>query len=102
MNATDYLILLNFDARYRVRFEVDKGKILQFVVQLELLSSDKWVTVVRYDTAHRSAHRDSYKADGSVSRHEALPVSEYKDALTYAIRDIRLNWEEWIRQYQER
>ncbi len=101
MHETDYVFLLNFDARYRVKFEVDKGRVVQFVVQLEWLHADSWVAVVRYDTVHGFAHRDRYKADGSVSHHEALPVTEFKDALTHAIRDIKLNWEEWIRQYQE-
>ena len=101
MNATDYLILLNLDARCRVKFEVDKRKVIRFTVQLELFKENQRLTVVRYDTAHGTAHRDTYKADGSVSRHEALAVSEYNDALTYAIRDIRLNWDEWVRQYQE-
>ncbi len=101
MKETDYVFLLNFDARYRVKFEVDKGRIVLFVVQLEFLRADSWVAVVRYDTAHGFAHRDRYKADGSVSHHEGLPVTEFKDALTHAIRDIKLNWEEWIRQYQE-
>jgi hypothetical protein len=101
MNATDYVLLLTNDTRYRVWFEVDKGNVLQFVVQLEVLKADKWLPVVRYDTAHGFAHRDKYKADGTMSHHELLPVSEYRHALTFAIKDVRLNWEDWIRQYRE-
>jgi len=101
MNVTDYVLFLTYDTLYRVWFEVEKGKVLQFVVQLEILDGDKWIPVVRYDTAHGFAHRDRYKADGTVSHHEMLPVSEYQEALTFAIRDVRLNWEDWIYQYRE-
>ncbi len=101
MNATDYVLQLDLDARYRVLFEIDKGKVIQFVVQLEIMTSDKWTPVVRYDTAHRFPHRDRFKADGSVVHDERLPVAEFKDALTYAIKDIRSNWEDWIREHRE-
>jgi hypothetical protein len=40
-------------------------------------------------------------ADGAISRHEMLPVSEYNQALTFAIRDVRSNWEDWLREYRE-
>jgi hypothetical protein len=101
MNKTDYVFQLTFDVRYRVIFEVERGKILKFVVQLESLGGDLWAPVVRYDTAHGVAHRDRYMADGAISRHEMLPVSEYNQALTFAIRDVRSNWEDWLREYQE-
>jgi hypothetical protein len=100
MNQTDYVFQLTFDVRYRVIFEIEKGKVIKFVVQLECLVGDRWGPVVRYDTAHGLAHRDRYKADGTINRHEMLPVSEYNQALTFAIKDIRSNWGDWLREFR--
>ncbi len=97
MSVTDYEIEVVFDlVRYRVRFQLDKGRILDFVVQLELKRSGVWAPVVRYDTAHGFAHRDRHLPDGSVRQHELLPYSDYNGALTYALEDVRNNWPQWI------
>jgi hypothetical protein len=102
MNATEYVLLLAVGVRYRVRFEADKGKVFEFVVQLERLKNDIWKPVVRYDTAHGFAHRDRYDAAGQTAQHEPLPAADFNDALTYAIKDIRTNWEAWIAEYEVR
>lgn|SRR5262245_46207327 len=101
MNPTAYVYDLDFDTRYRVHFVVDQGKVIEFVVQLEHVDEGRWMPVVRYDTAHGFAHRDRYQANGSVSRHELLPAIDYNDALTFALRDLRANWQDWIRPFRE-
>lgn len=40
----------------RVRFELDRNRVIEFVVQLECLLNDQWTPIVRYDTAHGFAH----------------------------------------------
>lgn len=92
---------MDFDTRYRVTAEIQKGKVIQFVVQLEFLATDQWTPVVRYDTAHGFAHRDRYRADGTVSRHELLPMNDYNQALTFAITDVCKKWKDWITDFQE-
>jgi hypothetical protein len=74
--------------------------VIGFVVQLEFKTTLGWRPVVRYDTAHGFAHRDRYQSDGTVSRHEPLPVSHYNQAMNYAIKDVKTNWEDWIRDFQ--
>ena len=54
--------------------------------------------VVRYDTAHGFAHRDRYQTDGTVTQHEPLPVQAFNEALTFAVRDIKANWEQWVQE----
>lgn len=98
--TTDYEIAFIRDlVRYRVHLEVIKGRVKSFVVQLEYQGAAGWQAVVRYDTAHGSAHRDRYRMDGSVIRHEDLPASDYSAAFTYADRDIKRNWKDWIRRF---
>ena len=64
---------------------------MRFVVQLEVLVEGQWRPAVRYDTAHGFAHCDWYRRDGSCEKID-LGMS-FADALTYAQRDLRENWE---------
>lgn len=50
--------LLSADNALRVRFELERGEVVQFVVQLECVFDENWVAVVRFDTAHGFAHCD--------------------------------------------
>ncbi|HLC15676.1 MAG TPA: hypothetical protein VJL89_05565, partial [Thermodesulfovibrionia bacterium] len=58
MRHVEFRKLLDEDNALRVRFEIDKGRVSQFVVQLECTFDDEWIPVVRYDTAHGFAHCD--------------------------------------------
>ncbi len=100
MHDVDYVRDLDVDVRYRVTFTEDRGKILRFVVQLELASESEWHPVIRFDTAHGFAHSDRYESGGTIRRHEALPVSDYNQALTWATRTIRTEWEELLAGYR--
>jgi hypothetical protein len=101
MNRVEYVRDLDVDVRYRVGFATEQGTVLEFVVQLEVAVAGGWRPVVRYDTAHGFPHCDRYEPDGSVRRHEHLPVSEYGQALTFATRVIRRDWEELVRPFRE-
>ena len=60
MPEKEYLILLDFDTRKR-HYHVSKaGKIIKFVVQIEVNTEGKWREILRYDCAHNFTHRDSY------------------------------------------
>lgn len=96
MGLTSYVRYLDSFARYRVEFEVQEGKVIGFVVQLEVEVEGIWRPVVRYDTAHGFCHRDRYKVDGTVVRHELLPDSDYNLAFTFASSDVKENWEKWV------
>lgn len=65
-------------------------------MQLEVIVEERWTAVIRYDTAHGFAHCDHYEPDGSVRRHELLPVSDFNEALTWATRIIRRDWEDLV------
>jgi len=84
--------------RQRTRFVTEKKRVVEFVVQLEVLHQGRWKPVIRYDGAHRFAHRDRYNLRGE-QRKEALPL-DFRDALTYAIADIRARWPEYVERFQ--
>ena len=58
MHEKQYLILLDIDARKRHYHVTDNGKIIKFVVQLEVKTRGFWKVVLRYDTFHGYAHKD--------------------------------------------
>ena len=78
--------------RVRQSYLLHKGKILEFVIQLEIYIKNKWFAVVRYDTAHGYPHRDYLHPDGRVDK-TPLFCSTYNEALTFAEEDIKNNWE---------
>ena len=91
MPEKQYLILLDIDARKRHYHLTDAGRIIKFVVQLEVKIGDSWKEVIRYDCAHDYAHKDCYTIKGK-SRKINLSL-DYEDALILADDDINENWE---------
>jgi len=49
MQEKEYLILLDIDARKRHYHATEAGKIIKFVVQLEVKSGGVWKEAIRYD-----------------------------------------------------
>jgi hypothetical protein len=91
MPDKEYLILLDVDARKRHTHRTEKGKIVEFVVQLEVRSGPSWKTVIRYDCAHDFAHKDCYN-NRDICRKINIQLN-YEDALIFADEDINENWQ---------
>jgi hypothetical protein len=97
LGEVEYERQLDIDARMRVEYNSRKGQITSFIIQLEVLFKDEWKPVVRYDTAHRFAHRDLYHRSGRTTKTE-LSMS-FNNALTYALNDMRDNWKLYRRNF---
>ncbi|MBU0878154.1 MAG: hypothetical protein KKD55_00900 [Candidatus Omnitrophica bacterium] len=54
--------------------------------------------MVRYDTAHGFTHKDIIHADGA---QEKIPlyVSDFKEALTFSDRELKVNWRTYREQF---
>ena len=78
-------------ARKRHYHKTEKGKVIYFVVQLEVEIEEKWKPVNRYDCSHKFVHIDRYNIKGEKIK-ENLYLS-YEESLTLADEDINLNWE---------
>ena len=88
-------------AQIRCSFERLKNRILRFTVQLEIIHGEGWLPVVRYDNAHGFCHRDTLHADGSQDK-TAVFVGDLNATFTFAIEDLRANWEaHWSRYLGE-
>ncbi|MEA3223491.1 MAG: hypothetical protein U9P49_10075 [Thermodesulfobacteriota bacterium] len=99
MIISEYVIPLGENARKRHYHETDKGKVIGFAVQLEVLVNDQWKVVIRYDSAHEFAHIDRYYLDGKkVKKELQLKLGE---ALTLADEDIKENWKIYQKAFLE-
>lgn len=91
MSEKQYLILFDIDARKRHHHVTDAGKIIEFVVQLEVNLGGAWREVIRYDCAHDYAHKDCYNIKGQCRKINLF--LDYEAALILADDDINENWE---------
>ena len=82
--------------RLRVRINVEKGKVIEIVVQYESKIKDKWYPIVRYDCSHGLFHRDLLTPKGGEIK-QPIAIRNLKDALTYAEQDIKDRWD-WYKE----
>ena len=100
MKIVEFVTPLGFDGRRRTRHVRIANTVIEFVVQYELKISDEWYPVVRYDTAHGFAHKDSLSYKGEAAKEE-LPFDDYNLALTFAEKDLRDNWQKYREHFLE-
>jgi len=101
MKTKSYVFMLTETDRKRHKHMSDAGKIIGFVVQYETKLQDKWVPMMRYDTAHGFAHKDILNPDGT-SEKILLGNVDYNELLTFADRDINENWQRYKGRYIRR
>lgn len=93
MPEKEYLILLDVDVRKRHYHFTEAGKVVKFMVQLEVRPGPvgSWKPVVRYDCSHDYAHKDCYNMKGKSKKINLY--LDYRDALILADDDINENWQ---------
>jgi len=100
MAIVEYVRALGEGARERHYHETQRGRVVAFVVQLEVELRDAWVPVIRYDMAHGQAHVDLYETPKRKRKQFLdLPPSE---VMTLAEEDIRDNWEGYQEEFLRR
>jgi len=87
----EYLLGVWDDTRIRHYHRTERGRIVEFSLQLEIEVEGAWRPVIRYDTAHGSAHIDRFTLRGK-QRKEWMEEG-FRVALTRAERDLRQNWQ---------
>jgi hypothetical protein len=94
MTKTEYEQILTDKDRIRAYFTVDKGEVVDFLVQYETFINEKWHPVVRFDTAHGFPHIDILHFDGRKDKFSLSHLTP-NDALTMAQLDVGQNWERY-------
>jgi hypothetical protein len=96
MPDKNYEIQLNVDARIIVSIKMVGGRVVSFVVRLVARKGNREIDVARYDTAHGKPHLDLLGASGTLKAKHWLDVDSFEQALTLAIEDFKLNYEEYL------
>lgn len=93
---------LDDDNSLRVEFELERGRVFRFIVQLECRfgESDEFVPVIRYDNAHGFAHCDRLHPYERTTK-TTVATQDHNEALTFAIDDLVSNWTVYRRRYEE-
>ena len=92
IKETRFVTVYDYNVRKRHLHCRIKNRIVKFTVQLEILINNKWLPIIRYDTAHNFAHRDILHFDGSVDK-TPLFFEDFGETLDFAEADIKTNWE---------
>ncbi len=93
-----YFRYLTHEDRVRCQIEIDKGQVIKFVIQYEILVGNKWAAVTRFDTYHHAVHRDLIDSGGTVTKKWFLHLS-FDEGLNFAYDDIEANWERYREWY---
>ncbi len=102
MRSVKFRRFLDDNNALRVGFELERGRILKFMTQLECRFEDnaEWIPVVRYDTAHGFAHCDKLHPYDATTKIEMM-TCDYNEALTTAMHDLVNNWHNYRRRYAQ-
>jgi bifunctional DNA-binding transcriptional regulator/antitoxin component of YhaV-PrlF toxin-antitoxin module len=94
--------------RIRMRFNIERGVMVDFVVQPEAIESEAdpdagYVVVVRYDGSHGRAHQDILDGAGRTVRKIWLPDHlTMSDAFQSALDDLETNWRRYHDDFRRR
>lgn len=92
-----YVIPYSLYTQKRHHHETQRGRVVSFMVQLEVLVEGEWKPVVRYDCAHGYAHRDRYNLQGEQQKEDL--AMNFEEALTFADEDLDDQWETYRERY---
>ncbi len=84
--------------RIRVKLTINKGQLIDIVIQYESYINNKWREIVRYDMAHGFFHRDFISPNGEKEKLR-IEIFDLKTALAYAEQDIKDKWEFYKNKY---
>ena len=89
--------------RIRVRLNILRGVVVDFVVQYEtpvVEQTDDHFVVVRYDASHQRAHRDLLDRRGRSIRKTWLAEHlTFSEAVSLAIAEIKQNWRRYRQDF---
>jgi hypothetical protein len=85
----------------RVRLTTERGVVVDFTVQYEAWIDGVHRPVVRYDTAHGTAHRDLLGPEGDVIAKRWMP-GPFDKAFNDALDEIQQEWPEFREAFVRR
>ena len=97
--TVEFVVVLEEGVRKRHYHQSEKGKVISFMVQLEVCVDGDWKPVVRYDSAHGFAHMDRFDSEGNQKK---IPIElSFDSALAYGDWDINVNWAKYVKTFRK-
>lgn len=90
-----------FKERLRMKIVVEKGKVVDLLVQYETYSNPIWIPIVRYDCSHGFFHRDIMFPNGEQEK-QTIAIEKLDDGLSYAEQELKDRWEWYKQRYFKR
>jgi hypothetical protein len=84
--------------RLRFNLETRKGRVVNFLVQLEFRLKNKWLPVVRYDFSHGFPHRDVLSQRGAEDK-SPLKLETLEQCVQYAEQDLSDRYEWYLDRF---
>ena len=91
--------------RYRLDLYIKKGKVTDYVVQLEKMRSEllrqRFKPIVRFNFCHGSFHIDFIDKRGKKYKVFLGKFKNFNEAINYAINNIKSEYEKYIKNYED-
>lgn len=102
MSRKAFLEPLREDVRLRTIIVTGRGRVEDFVVQLEVVYKGKWRPCLRYNYAHGKPHRDLIYKEGRTTK-EWLATENLGALISFARKDLKENFQTHVRRmgYEE-
>jgi len=92
--------ILSEEDKLLIKWDWQKGKMVNFVVQYMALIDEEWRPIVRYNTKHNVAHKDKFHYSGKKERQEISGnKKDYDSIYKQAQIDIRKNYKKYKENY---
>ena len=101
MALETYRIWLRAGLFIHIVFLQQGGEVRSFAVVLVTETTEGFVNVARYDTAHGIPHRDVLGRTKGLLRKQWFPTVPLVKVLDLAIRDFKENHETYLQHYQK-
>jgi len=101
--SQEIIVPVNEKTRFRIHLykNYGRGKLFNYVYQLETIHEGKWKPVVRYNNFHGFIHKDIFDVEGNKIKRELLGKMSIKEATKFADKDLRVNYEKYISEFIE-
>lgn len=90
------------DARIDFRFEIEKGKIVHFSINISIMTDDGNIDVYRVDTAHQGLHEQKFWISPKPKYLEKERKDNYNDEFNRRKKEILENFGRWAKLYKRK
>ncbi len=85
--------------KLRKKIFIEKSKVKQFAVQLEIEQDNKFKPIIRFDAYHGFVHKDEFFKNRPKKKTK-IAIENLKEAVDLAEKDLLENLEMYVRRFE--